>query len=69
MSKRVQMNLFTGRTWRCRHREQTCGHSRGRREAGLIEKVSQTSHTIMCKRKHVVGRCYVTHGAQPDALG
>ena len=26
------MNLFAGREWKCRYREWTCGHSRGRRE-------------------------------------
>ena len=25
------MNIFEGQQLRCRHREQTCGHSRGRR--------------------------------------
>ena len=30
--KMVLMNLFSGKEWRCRCREQTCGHSRGRRE-------------------------------------
>ena len=29
--KMVLMNLFAGQQWRCRHREQTYGHSRGRR--------------------------------------
>ena len=27
----ILMNLFSGEQWRRRHREQTCGHSRGRR--------------------------------------
>ena len=25
--KMVLMNLFAGKEWRCRYREQTCGHS------------------------------------------
>ena len=29
--KIVLMNLFAGQQWRCRHREQTCGNSWGRR--------------------------------------
>ena len=29
--KMVLMNLFAGQQWRHRHREQTCGNSRGRR--------------------------------------
>ena len=27
----VLINLFAGKEQRCRHREQACGHSRGRR--------------------------------------
>ena len=27
----ILINLFSGEQWRRRHREQTCGHSRGRR--------------------------------------
>ena len=30
--KMVLVNLFTGQPWRCRQREQACGHSEGRRE-------------------------------------
>ena len=30
--KMALMNLFGGQQWRCRHREQTYGHSGGRRE-------------------------------------
>ena len=30
--KMVLMNLFSGQQWRSRHREQTCGYSRGKRE-------------------------------------
>ena len=29
--KTIQMNLFVGKEWRHRHREQTCGHRWGRR--------------------------------------
>ena len=29
--KMLLMNLFAGQQWRQRRREQTCGHSRGRR--------------------------------------
>ena len=28
----VLMNLFAGKEWICRYREQTCGRSRGRRK-------------------------------------
>ena len=30
-TKLVLMNLSAGQQWRCRHREQTCGHTGGRR--------------------------------------
>ena len=26
------MNLFAGKDWRCKYREETCGHNEGRRE-------------------------------------
>ena len=29
--KILQTNLFIGKNWRCKHREWTCGNSRGRR--------------------------------------
>ena len=29
--KIVLMNIFAGQQWRCRHREQTCGHNGERR--------------------------------------
>ena len=29
--KMVLMTLFVGQRWRCRYREQACGHCRGRR--------------------------------------
>ena len=29
--KTVLMNLIAGQQWRGRHREQTCGHSEGKR--------------------------------------
>ena len=30
--KMVLMNFLGGKEWRCRYREQTCGHRLGRRE-------------------------------------
>ena len=34
--KMVLMNLFLGQQYRCRHREQTCEHSKGREgEVGM----------------------------------
>ena len=35
------MNLFVGQKWRNRHREQTYGHGRGRKErVGHMERVT-----------------------------
>ena len=36
--KMILMNLFSGKEWRHRHREQTCGHSRGRRGWDKLRK-------------------------------
>ena len=44
-SKRMAlMNLFAGQQWRCRHREQTCGH-RGEGEDGTNSKSSIETYT------------------------
>ena len=32
--KMVLMNLLSGQQWRCRHREQTCGHKGGKESMG-----------------------------------
>ena len=40
--KKVLMNLSTGQQWRCRHREQTCGHSGGRRGWNWIKSSVET---------------------------
>ena len=45
----VLMNLFAGREWKCRYREWTCGHSRGRRE---WDKWRKQHRHIHC---HVLG--------------
>ena len=46
----VQMHLFTEQQWRCRHRKQTCGHSRGQ-----IERV-----TLTCVHYHM--QSSIAHG-------
>ena len=38
MESRKMVNLFAGQQWRCRHREQTFGHSGGRREWDKLRK-------------------------------
>ena len=37
--KMVLINLFSGLRWRHRHREQTCGPSRGRRGRGELREL------------------------------
>ena len=43
--KTVLMKLFSGKEWRRRYREQTCGLS-GEKRAGRMER---QLHTIMCE--------------------
>lgn len=43
----ISMDLFARKEWRCRYREQTCGHSRGRRGWDM-EKVALTCIYTMC---------------------
>ena len=48
--KMVLMNLFAGQQWRCRHREQTCGH-REQRRRGWNEwrQYHGNMYTTICK--------------------
>ena len=39
--KMVLMNLFSGKEWRCRGRERTCGHG-GKERVGQMENVAST---------------------------
>ena len=49
--KMVLMNLSAGKQWRCRHREQTYGHCRGRRGGNKLEVcVHGNIHITICKR-------------------
>ena len=45
--KMVQVNLFAGQEWRCRHREWTCGHC-GERGGGMGWELTYI-YTTMCK--------------------
>ena len=47
--KMVLMNLFAGQQWRRRHREQTYGHSRGRRGWDVWRAWHGNIYTIICK--------------------
>ena len=61
--KMVLMNLFTGHKWRSIHREQTSGHSEGRRCDKLREQ-HWNIHITICKIRQPVGICWMTQGAQ-----
>ena len=39
------MNLFAGQQWRCRHREQTCGHRAGG-DGGMNGESSIEAYTL-----------------------
>ena len=41
----VQMSLLTGKKWRCRNREWTCGHCMGRR-GGMNSESSSDIDTL-----------------------
>ena len=45
----VLKNLFTGKQWRNRHREQTYGHGEKGGEGEMYGKSNMESHIIMCK--------------------
>ena len=47
--KIVLMNLFGGHQWRCRHREQTYGHGRGKEWVGQMEAVAWKHIHCVCK--------------------
>ena len=58
------MNLFAGKKWRCRYREQTCGHSGGRKE---WEEQSNI-YTLPCVKQIAGEKLLYNMGAQPGAL-
>ena len=47
--KMVLMKLFVGQQWRRRHREQTCGHSRGRRGWDGLRESHGNIHMTTCE--------------------
>ena len=63
----VPTNLFAGQQEKRRHREHTCGHSRGRRE-GQIERGASTHIPYPVRSRQLVGSCCMTQGAQAHAL-
>ena len=47
--KMVRMNLFAGQRWRCRHGEQTCEHSGGRRGGDELREWHGNIYITICK--------------------
>ena len=45
----VPMNLSAGQPWRCRHREQTYGHSGGRRGRDECREQHGHIYSTICK--------------------
>ena len=58
------MNLFEGKKWRHKHRERTCGHSRGRRGEDELRKELH----CMYKTDNWWKAAIETQGALPGAL-
>ena len=47
--KMVLKNLFTGKQWRNRHREQTYGHGERGREGEMYGKSNMETYIAVCK--------------------
>ena len=61
----VLMNLFAGQQWRCRHREPTCGHSRGG-EGGMDWKSNTETYTLQYVKQIASGNLvYDTGNPKP----
>ena len=60
----VLMNLFAGKQWRHRHREQTC-ETVGKERVGQMER---RTYTLPYVKEMPVGICCMTQGAQTGAL-
>ena len=65
--KMVLMNLFAGQQWRCKHREQTCGHNGRRREWDKLREQHGKIYITICKIDSK-WECGVWNGAQPSVL-
>ena len=58
------MNLFAGQQWRCRHREQTCGH----RTRGTDGEDSTETHTVPYGKQTVNRNSLYDSGNSDEAL-
>lgn len=61
------MNVFAGKEWRCRHREQTVDTAGKGRRHEPRDSHWHTDSTL--QNRQLVGSCHITQGAQPAALG
>ena len=50
--KMVQKNVFTGKQWRNRHREQTYGHGQKGGEDEMYGKSNMETYIAICKIDH-----------------
>ena len=65
----VLMNLFAGQQWRCRHREQTCGHSGGG-AGGMDWKSNTETYTLQYVKQIASGNLvYDTGNPKPVLCG
>ena len=51
----VLMVLLAGQRWRCRHRGQTCGRGRGRKETGVNGESSAEAYALTGVRRRAWG--------------
>ena len=51
----VLMVLLAGQRWRCRHRGQTCGRGRGRKETGVNGESSAEAYALTGVRQRAWG--------------
>ena len=63
--KFVLVNLFAGQDWRGRHGEETCEHSRGRREWGKLRVALNHLHYHVQSRSNGMS---LYNTAQPSTL-
>ena len=61
------MDLFAAQAQRCRHREQTCGHSEGRKGGDELRNSTDT-YALPCVEQTAGGSRHIAQGVQPGAL-
>ena len=63
--KMVGMNLTAGQQWRHRHREQTCGHSKGRRGWDRLREQRGNTCITVCKIREPFNLLYDSGSSNP----